>query len=63
MKLIPLPAFQDNDLWVMHDGSRALGMDPDDAQPLRACLQRDGMQLQAILVTRPAPGPRKNEFK
>jgi hypothetical protein len=24
MKLIPLPAFQDKDLWVSHDGRRAL---------------------------------------
>jgi hydroxyacylglutathione hydrolase len=24
MKLIPLPAFQDNYLWLLHDGQRAL---------------------------------------
>ncbi|RYY83921.1 MAG: hydroxyacylglutathione hydrolase, partial [Comamonadaceae bacterium] len=27
MKLIPLPAFQDNYLWLLHDGQRALVVD------------------------------------
>lgn len=51
MTLIPLPAFQDNDLWMLHDGRRAPGGDPGDAQPVPACLQRDRLQLEAILVT------------
>jgi hydroxyacylglutathione hydrolase len=55
MKLIPLPAFQDNYLWVLHDGHRALVVDPGDAQPVLHCLQRDGLQLEAILVTHHHP--------
>jgi hydroxyacylglutathione hydrolase len=55
MKLIPLPAFQDNYLWVLHDGSRALVVDPGDAHPVLACLQRDRLQLEAILVTHHHP--------
>jgi len=55
MKLIPLPAFQDNYLWVLHDGHRALVVDPGDAQPVLAFLQRDGLQLEAILVTHHHP--------
>ena len=55
MKLIPLPAFQDNYLWVLHDGTRALVVDPGDAQPVLACLQRDRLQLEAILVTHHHP--------
>jgi len=51
MKLIPLPAFQDNYLWLLHDGQRALVVDPGDAQPVLAYLQRAGLQLDAILVT------------
>ncbi|HZY18267.1 MAG TPA: hydroxyacylglutathione hydrolase [Ramlibacter sp.] len=51
MKLIPLPAFQDNYLWVLHDGRRALVVDPGDAQPVREFLARSGLQLDAILVT------------
>ena len=55
MNLIPLPAFQDNYLWVLHDGRRALAVDPGDAQPVLAFLQRDGLQLEAILVTHHHP--------
>ncbi len=51
MKLIPLPAFQDNYLWFLHDGQRALVVDPGDAQPVLAALQATGLQLEAILVT------------
>jgi hydroxyacylglutathione hydrolase len=51
MKFIPLPAFQDNDLWLLHDGHRALVVDPGDAQPVLAALQHHGLQLEAILVT------------
>jgi hypothetical protein len=51
MKLIPLPAFQDNDPWFLHDGHGALVVDPGDAQPVVASLQREGLKLEAILVT------------
>jgi len=55
MNLIPLPAFQDNDLWLLHDGRRGLVVDPGDAQPVLHRLQRDGLQLEAILVTHHHP--------
>jgi hydroxyacylglutathione hydrolase len=55
MTLIPLPAFQDNYLWFLHDGERALVVDPGDAQPVREALQRDGLRLEAILVTHHHP--------
>jgi hydroxyacylglutathione hydrolase len=55
MKLIPLPAFQDNYLWVLHDGQRALVVDPGDAQPVLAFLQGEGLQLDTILVTHHHP--------
>src|SRR3954471_14472997 len=51
MNLIPLPAFQDNYLWLLHDGQRALVVDPGDAQPVRSFLAANGLQLDAILVT------------
>ena len=51
MKLIPLPAFQDNYLWLLHDGQRALVVDPGDAAPVQAYLAAQGLQLEAILVT------------
>ncbi|MEJ6022993.1 hydroxyacylglutathione hydrolase C-terminal domain-containing protein [Ramlibacter sp. PS4R-6] len=49
MRLTPLPAFQDNYLWFLHDGQRAL-VDAGDAQPVKASLQREGLELGAILV-------------
>jgi hydroxyacylglutathione hydrolase len=51
MNLIPLPAFQDNYLWLLHDGQRALVVDPGDAEPVRSFLSGHGLQLDAILVT------------
>lgn len=51
MKLIPLPAFSDNYIWLLHDAQQALVVDPGDAQPVLAALQQLGLQLQAILVT------------
>lgn len=51
MNLIPLPAFQDNYLWLLHDGQRALVVDPGDAEPVRTVLAANGLQLEAILVT------------
>lgn len=55
MNLIPLPAFQDNYLWLLHDGQRALVVDPGDADPVRDFLSAGGLQLDAILVTHHHP--------
>jgi hydroxyacylglutathione hydrolase len=51
MNLTPLPAFQDNYLWLLHDGQRALVVDPGDAQPVRTFLAANGLKLDTILVT------------
>ena len=51
MQLIPLPAFNDNYLWLLHDGSQALVVDPGDAAPVQDALSRLGLRLQGILVT------------
>ncbi len=51
MKLIPLPAFADNYIWMLHDGQNALVVDPGDAQPVAEALLREGLQLRGILVT------------
>ena len=51
MKLIPLPAFNDNYIWMLHDEGRALVVDPGDAQPVLAALQFNGLKLETILVT------------
>ena len=36
---------------MLHDGHHALVVDPGDAQPVLEALQREGLQLQTILVT------------
>jgi len=51
MTLIPLPAFNDNYIWMLHDGQRALVVDPGDAQVVFSALSRYALQLEAILVT------------
>ena len=55
MNLIALPAFTDNYIWMLHDGRRALVVDPGDDQPVRQALQSRGLELAAILVTHHHP--------
>jgi hydroxyacylglutathione hydrolase len=55
MKLIPLPAFADNYIWMLHDGRRALVVDPGDPQPVLVALHTLGLALDAILVTHHHP--------
>ncbi len=51
MYLIPIPAFADNYLWLLHDGHKALVVDPGDAGPVERVLAQHGLQLESILVT------------
>ena len=51
MNLLPLASFNDNYIWMLHDGKRALVVDPGDAQVVFTALQRLGVKLEAILVT------------
>ena len=51
MKLVAIPAFSDNYLWLWHQDGRAVVVDPGDAQPVREVLSREGLSLAAILVT------------
>jgi hydroxyacylglutathione hydrolase len=51
MNLLPLPAFTDNYIWMLHDGRQALVVDPGDSAPVLQALQQLDVQLQAILVT------------
>ena len=51
MTLQPIPAFTDNYIWMVHDGQRALVVDPGDAGPVLEALDREGLELASILVT------------
>ena len=55
MYLIPVPAFTDNYLWLLHDGRRALVVDPGDAGPVLEALAQHGLTLASILVTHHHP--------
>ncbi|VCU71646.1 Hydroxyacylglutathione hydrolase [Pigmentiphaga humi] len=46
-----LPAFNDNYLWLVRQGSLAAVVDPGDAAPVLAALQQQRLQLRAILLT------------
>jgi hydroxyacylglutathione hydrolase len=51
LTILALPAFQDNYLWLIHDGAHAAVVDPGDAAPVLAALAEHGLQLTAILLT------------
>jgi hydroxyacylglutathione hydrolase len=51
MTLVPLPAFADNYIWMLQDGSHAIVVDPGEAKPVFDALARAHLQLAAILVT------------
>ncbi|HRK78620.1 MAG TPA: hydroxyacylglutathione hydrolase [Thiobacillus sp.] len=51
LTLIPLPAFTDNYIWVLHDGRHAVAVDPGDPAPLIAFLDAHRLALTALLIT------------
>ena len=52
MKLIALPAFSDNYIWLLHNDHHALVVDPGDSAPVLTWLeQHPGIELDLILVT------------
>lgn len=50
-----IPAFEDNYLWVLHDGSHAVVVDPGDADPVLEYLADEGLALSGILLTHHHP--------
>lgn len=55
MKLVALPAFTDNYIWMIHNGREALVVDPGDATPVLEALHEHQLSLAAILVTHRHP--------
>ncbi len=49
--IIPIPAFADNYIWLLRDGARVAVVDPGDAAPVFAYLEREQVELTAILAT------------
>ena len=55
MNIIPLPAFRDNYIWLIHDGRHAVAVDPGDAAPVEDFLAGHDLTLAAVLVTHHHP--------
>lgn len=51
LSLVTIPAFDDNYLWLLHNGQKAIVIDPGDAAPVQAKLTELNLKLEAILVT------------
>lgn len=51
MELVPLRAFADNYIWLLHDGRSALVVDPGDSAPAETALAERHLELVGILVT------------
>lgn len=52
MKLTPIPAFEDNYIWVLHDDTqRAIVVDPGDASPVLRFLNDEQLRPVAIFIT------------
>jgi hydroxyacylglutathione hydrolase len=51
LQVWPIPAFDDNYIWCIHDGKSALVVDPGDAVPVLAYLKQSSLHLKGILIT------------
>jgi len=51
LNVLTVPAFNDNYLWLIHDGQHAAVVDPGDAAPILAALKANQLTLTAILAT------------
>ena len=51
LHIIPIPAFEDNYIWLLHNNRYAVVIDPGDAAPVIAMLDQLGLILNAILIT------------
>lgn len=51
LRVLAVPAFQDNYLWLIDDGTHAAVVDPGAAEPIIAALEAHHLTLTAILLT------------
>jgi hydroxyacylglutathione hydrolase len=51
LQIIPIPAFKDNYIWLIHNTKQALVIDPGDATPVLEALQHSNLTLETILIT------------
>ena len=51
LQVWPIPAFDDNYIWCIHDGASALVVDPGDSVPVLRYLEKHKLTLTGILIT------------
>lgn len=51
LQIIPIPAFKDNYIWLIHNSCQAIIVDPGDAIPVFNTLKALKLQLETILIT------------
>jgi hydroxyacylglutathione hydrolase len=51
IQIIPIPAFEDNYIWLLHNRLSALVVDPGDAAPVLETLNKIKLSLAYILIT------------
>jgi hydroxyacylglutathione hydrolase len=51
LHFIPVPAFTDNYIWLLHNNRHAVVVDPGDAAPVLKILKALNLRLDAILIT------------
>ncbi len=51
LQITPIHAFEDNYIWLLHNALNAVVVDPGDAKPVIAALERKKIDLSAILIT------------
>ncbi|MFZ6815777.1 hydroxyacylglutathione hydrolase [Undibacterium sp. Rencai35W] len=51
LSILTVPAFDDNYLWLIHNGANAVVVDPGDANAIIAALDLHQLRLTAILLT------------
>ncbi len=50
-KITPIPAYNDNYIWLLHNGTHAVVVDPGLAEPVEKYLTANQLQLTDILIT------------
>ncbi|GAA0858067.1 hydroxyacylglutathione hydrolase [Aliiglaciecola litoralis] len=51
LQIFPIPAFEDNYIWCLHNDLYCWVVDPGDAAPVEAFCKRNQLKLNGILVT------------
>ncbi|MBY0573902.1 MAG: hydroxyacylglutathione hydrolase [Undibacterium sp.] len=51
LSILTVPAFDDNYLWIIHNGQDAIVVDPGDAAAILQALGQHNLNLRAILLT------------